>query len=397
MLRRVLFVDDEPNVLQAFERQFRRQFEIETALGPELGLQTIAAKDPFAVVVSDLRMPVMDGIQFLAQVRKTTPDTVRLMLTGQADLADAIAAVNEGNVFQFLTKPCPPQMLARTLEAAIEQYRLVTAERELLERTLHGAIAVMSEILSLVNPPAFSRANRIARYVRYMAQKLALPGVWQYEIAALLSQIGCVTVPPEVLDKFYDAQPLNEEETRVLSSQSLVGHNLLAKIPRLADVARMIASQTSIGNREPLAEPVATGAHLLKVASDFDELLFGGGNLDSVLAEMRTCKHYNPAFLDALEEVQIEESRSETRLVNLAQLRTRMIINRDVRSKNGLLLLAKGQEVTDSAVARLKSFACTKGIVEPISVIVPYTRRGGDDTEVAETRRHALDALRCSL
>ena len=106
MVRRILCVDDEPNVLLALERQFRKQFEIQTAVGSELGLKAIVENGPYAVVVSDLRMPVMDGNRFLAQVRKLSPDTVRVMLTGQADLADAITAVNEGHIFQFLTKPC---------------------------------------------------------------------------------------------------------------------------------------------------------------------------------------------------------------------------------------------------------------------------------------------------
>lgn len=380
MLRRILFVDDEPNVLQALERQFRR-WEVETAVGPERGLQTIAAGGPFAVVVSDLRMPGMDGVQFLARVRTTSPDTVRLMLTGQADMSDAIAAVNEGNIFQFLIKPCPPNVLSRALEAALEQYRLVTAERELLEQTLHGAVAVMSEILSLVNPPAFSRANRITRYVRHVAQQLALPDAWQYEIAAMLSQIGCVTVPPEVLDKLHAAEPLDPEEAKILSSQYQFGQNLLARIPRLNDVACVIGNQASALARDVGTGRTATGAHLLRVASDFDTLVIGGVNLEDALAELRARKHYHAAFVDALEEVQIEESRSERRLVKVAQLRARMIIQSDVRSKNGLLLLGKGTEVSDSALARLRSFADTSGVVEPISVTVPHARRMRCDTE----------------
>lgn len=202
MLTRILCVDDEPNILQAMERQFRKQFEIHTALGGELGLQAIAAKGPFAVVVSDLRMPVMDGVEFLTRVRALSPDTVRVMLTGQADMDAAIAAVNQGNIFQFLTKPCASDTLTRALNAALEQHRLITAERELLEQTLRGSIGVLSEILSFVNPLAFGRAQRVRRYVVHMAAKLDLVNRWQFELAAMLSQIGSVTVPPEVMDKY---------------------------------------------------------------------------------------------------------------------------------------------------------------------------------------------------
>src|SRR5208283_4999670 len=179
-------------------------------------------KGPFAVVVSDLRMPVMDGVEFLTRVRAISPDSVRVMLTGQADMDAAIAAVNEGNIFQFLTKPCPAETLTRALNAALEQYRLITAERELLEQTLRGSIGVLSEILSLVNPLAFGRAQRIRRYVVHMAAKLDLANRWQFELAAMLSQIGSVTVPPEVMDKYCRMEPLTATETQILAEQSRV-------------------------------------------------------------------------------------------------------------------------------------------------------------------------------
>src|ERR1700730_10145589 len=113
MLKRILCVDDEPNVLQAFERQFRKQFELHTAIGPERGLQAVAENGPFSVIVSDLRMPGMNGIEFLTRAKLMAPDTVRVMLTGQADLNATIAAVNQGNIFQFLIKPCPSDTLVR--------------------------------------------------------------------------------------------------------------------------------------------------------------------------------------------------------------------------------------------------------------------------------------------
>ncbi len=365
-------MDDEINLLQALERRFRKQFSIQVAASPERGLETLISDSPFAVVVSDLRMPAMNGIEFLARVSKISPDTVRVMLTGQADLPDAIAAVDQGHVFRFLTKPCPTDLLVRTLEAALAQYRLVTAEKELLQKTLHGVVAVLSQVLSLVNPPAFGRANRITRYVRHMAAKLSLPDLWQFELAAMLSQIGCVSVPPEVMDKYCAAEPLSPREEKLLSSQNALGYQLLAKIPRLEAVAAMIASQNMPWHEMNGADPVAKGAHLLKVAADFDELLVRGASAESALELMHANHDYNPALLAALEEVQVEAVQNESRMVDIAHLRTGMIIKVDVRSRNGLLLLAHGQEVTQPAIESLKSFAWTTGVVEPISVIVPY-------------------------
>ena len=375
-MNRILFVDDEPNILQAMERQFRKQFEIHTAVGPVLGLEAIAKEGPFAVVVSDLRMPVMDGVEFLTRVRAASPDTVRVMLTGQADMDAAIAAVNQGNIFQFLTKPCPPDTLSRALTAAIEQHRLITAERELLEQTLRGSIGVLSEVLSLVNPGAFGRAQRIRRYVVHMAARLDLADRWQFELAAMLSQIGSVTVPPEVMDKYYRREPLSAAEAQVLAGQSLVGYALLARIPRLELVARMIAHQEDRwAPGTAMSDAAAVGAALLKVARDFDEQMIRGAEPGAALAAMKRNPEYHRDFVEALREVHVEESQLALRLVSLTQLRTKMIMLEDVRGRNGLLLLAKGQEVTDSAIARLKSFAQTVGIVEPLRVVVHGTAR----------------------
>jgi len=103
MTEKVLFVDDDPNLLASCERNFRRKFQIETAEGGELALQKITERGPFAVVVSDRQMPRMDGIKFLSLVKERAPDTVRIMLTGNADLEGAVKVVNEGNIFRFLS------------------------------------------------------------------------------------------------------------------------------------------------------------------------------------------------------------------------------------------------------------------------------------------------------
>jgi response regulator RpfG family c-di-GMP phosphodiesterase len=372
MLKRVLFVDDEPNVLQAFERQFRKQFEIHTAVGPQRGLQSITENGPFSVIVSDLRMPGMDGVEFLSRARQMAPETVRVMLTGQADISATIAAVNQGNIFQFLTKPCSSEILSRVLDSAFEQYRLITAERELLEQTLRGSIGVMSDILSLVNPIAFSRTIRTRRYVAHMAQKLNLADQWQFDLAAMLSQIGCVAVPEELLKKLDSGGLLDSAEQEILAAQKQVGHDLLARIPRLEMIAEMVARQDA--PRQGMAgvpKAIAVGAQLLKVALDFDGWMRAGGTVDQAISSMRGRQEYNQSFVAALDDLQAEDAKRTTQLVSLAQLKPQMITNVDVRSRNGLLLLAKGQEVTDSSILRLKAFAITVGVVEPISVLLP--------------------------
>ncbi|MDH3727971.1 MAG: response regulator, partial [Myxococcales bacterium] len=122
---RVLCVDDESNILDGLRRHLRRHFEIHTAPGSREGLGLMEAEEePFVVVVSDLQMPEMNGIDFLKEVRERSPDTTRILLTGNADLSSAVSAVNEGNIFRFLTKPCPNEVLIQAVSAGVEQHRL---------------------------------------------------------------------------------------------------------------------------------------------------------------------------------------------------------------------------------------------------------------------------------
>jgi len=132
----ILFVDDDPSLLAAMKRQLHKGFNITLAQGGDEALAMVsranAQKEPFAVVVCDMRMPGMDGIELLKRIRALSPDTMRIMLTGRADQQTAADAINKGHVFRFFSKPCPAEELAEGLSAALEQYRAVAAEHRLL-------------------------------------------------------------------------------------------------------------------------------------------------------------------------------------------------------------------------------------------------------------------------
>jgi DNA-binding NtrC family response regulator len=196
MDEKILLVDDDTNILDGYRRSLRGQFLMETAPGGEPALKLAVENGPYAVVVSDMQMPGMDGIQLLSRIKGLSPDTIRIVLTGNAEIGTAINAINEGSIFRFLTKPCSQEMMAKTLTAGLMQYRLVTAEKQLLEQTLSGSIQVLTEVLSLVNPAAFSRAERARRYIHHIVTSMKLRNPWQYEVAAMMSQLGCVTLVP---------------------------------------------------------------------------------------------------------------------------------------------------------------------------------------------------------
>ena len=377
MAEKILCVDDEVNILLSLQRQLRKQFHIESALGPEKALATIEREGPYAVIVSDLQMPGMNGLELLAKVKTLSPDSVRIMLTGQADLDTAIAAVNQGNIFRFLTKPCSAEQLADTLEAAVEQHRLITAERNLLENTLHASVKVLTEVLSLVHPAAFSRASRIHRYVRHMAAVMKLRDAWQFEVAALLSQVGCITLEPGALDRMYTGDELSDEERKMFAAHPAAGGQLLAHIPRLEAVASMIANQ-NVSFEQRVAVPagvsreaVSMGAHLLRAALDFDRMITRNRSHEETLVQMRhRAQDYDPACLEALAAYVAPEGGMAVRVLKSAELLPGMVVDQDVRSKIGLLLLAKGQEVTLPVLGRLRAFGAKVGIAEPVRVLV---------------------------
>jgi DNA-binding NtrC family response regulator len=127
---RVLFVDDDANLLAGVARTLRKKIAAVTALGPEAGLRAIAEDGPFAVVVADMHMPGMDGLCLLAQAKALAPATVRILFTGDADLEAANAAVARGEIFGFLTKPCPPDRLLPALRSAIDRHHAMSGRRE---------------------------------------------------------------------------------------------------------------------------------------------------------------------------------------------------------------------------------------------------------------------------
>ena len=374
---KVLLVDDEPRVLLALYRMLSTRFHIETADGGEHALQAMEARGPFAVVVSDLKMPGMDGIDFLARVKARSAETVRVMLTGQADLNGAMAAVNEGNIFRFLGKPCPALILSRTIQAALDQYRLITAERELLQRTLMGSVAVLTEILSAVHPAAFSRSFRIKRLVTLLAKAVGMQDIWHLEVAGLLSQIGCVALPPDASVLSGGGGEASEEERRLFTMHAVAGAGFLRRIPRLETVSEIILLQQK-PYREYEEETegvagriVATGGQILHIAVDLERLAGQGLSFRNAIARMRACAgDYNPEFLDALEEAGEPVLQWKAAVVRVSDLNTSMIVNQEVRTPNGLLLASKGEQLRSPVLARLRGLAALVGVAEPIQVLV---------------------------
>lgn len=375
---RVLFVDDDPRLLSAVSRiLYSSPYEVRTAPDGWTALEMVEKEGPFAVLVSDLRMPGMDGVELLQQVSELAPDTVRMLLTGQADLDSAIGAINDGRIFRFITKPCPAMALQANVRGAVEQYRLVTAERVLLEQTLHGSIKALTEILAAVSPAAFGRATRLRQTVGAMMDVVGVRDRWHIEVAAMLSQIASVTLPPDTMSRLYHGDPLTPEEEAMLERAPAVAEQVVGSIPRMEPVLAVLRYQYKNydGSGPPrdgvAAENIPWGARALRLATDLDALDASGDPGAGVIDVLRgRIGFYDPDMIEALSAIRKAGRELEIRELELKNIKPGMIFAQDVRSRRSALILARGQEATPSVLERLHNFSLTVGVREPIRVIL---------------------------
>ena len=360
-MEKILFVDDVQAILEGYKRVLHNEFQVEVALGGEQGLRAIVERGPFAVVISDMRMPGMSGVEFLTAVKARSPESVRMVLTGYAEIEAAMNAVNEGNIFRFLTKPCPKESLIKAVNAGLLQHRLVVAEKELLEKTLHGSMHAITEILSITNPAAFGRSTRLERYVRYLVRALKITPDWRYEIAALLSQLGCITLHPETIDGINAGRKLSQEEQERYEKHPAVALDLLSHIPRMQSVAWIILQQlgtVSAGESAHMdGDVVKTGASLLRVALKYDLLLSQGRSHDEAVAQLlMASKGLELEASMALSNYKPASAPTVVRMCEVSALTAGMILEDDIATKNGMLVVRKGQEVTSVLALRLNTF-----------------------------------------
>jgi len=376
MNKRILLVDDDYDILSAYKRNLRRDFDITTANSGSEGIKIIRESDPFAVVVSDYNMPQMNGIEFLKLVREVAPDTVRIMLTGYADLETAMEAVNHGNVFRFLSKPVNTDSFIATLKDCTAQYQLITSEHELLDKTLKGSIKIFIDILTFVSPTIFNLSGRYRIMAKKLGEALGINKLWEVEIAALLSQIGIITIPTEIIDKLSKGEILTSDEERIYKSQSVNSRNLLKNIPRLEEIANAIQYQDKNYNEFVTEYKVVNEdefpilSRILKVAIDFENTVQQGLNHPEAFRFLKATSHkYDPKVLDALERI-ITGVKIDRLIkhIRFKDIRISMVIAEDIKDDKGNILLRKDYEITDVFLLRLINASRVRSIIEPIYV-----------------------------
>ena len=379
MTDKILYVDDDPKILVAYQRNFRDRYQFDTANDGIEALSMIKEKGPYAVVVADMKMPQMSGLELLTTLHKDQCDTSRIMLTGNADQSTAINAVNQGHVYQFLTKPCSNEMLAMALDSGIKQYRLISAERELLEKTLKGSIKVLTDILCMLQPPSFGHSQKLRDYVRTFARELGLKDTWKLEVASMLSSIGYMAIPPDVIERYVDGDPLAPSEKAMIRSIPELGSKLLQNIPRMDEIANIIMYQNKLfdGNGFPeddvSGEDIPLGSRILKLLHDIIQV----ETMDSMgMTRPKALDYikaregwYDPALLERtdswLERYLREAPRAE---VAIDDLKPGYVLLDDLQTLEGLKLVGAGHRITPVVLQRVRNFAQLNQIREPIVI-----------------------------
>jgi response regulator RpfG family c-di-GMP phosphodiesterase len=368
-LPRILCVDDEPNLLAALERSLGEHYAVTTAVGGAPGLEALQTHGPFDVVISDMRMPEMDGATFLTQVRERWPNTMRILLTGQADTQSAIAAINGGEIFRYLCKPCSQETLMSTLQQAVHLHSTAEAERKLMETTLSATVKVLTEVLSLCAPWAFRRASFARSCVRHALKKLQWQESWMYEIAAGLSQIGGIVIPEDTVRREAAQRPLKAAEAKLIAEHPETAYRMLKEIPRLERVAEMIRYQC-IGPPPDVLPEVARGAELLRAV-----LLLSKDAMRGVLVSHASNTLRNasppiaPAIMAALADFNDDPGQMHAAMI--FELQPGWVLGEDVSTIKSRLLLSKGHELTDVTIVALRRLLAGRLILEPIYVHRP--------------------------
>lgn len=385
----VLLVDDEEAVLKGYIRSLGGMFTTEIAHNAQEALAKIEAEDKYALVMSDHRMPGMTGIELLQKVAEIRPNTVRMLITGYADLQMSLDAINEGSVFRMLTKPCTPPDFYKAIEDGLRQHELVTSEKELFEQTLNGSIQMLTDILSMLDPGAFGRANQRATAAKLVAKKIGVEDIWEVEIAASLAEMGRITLPAEVAQKRVGSTDLNEKEFAMLSRLPEFSSKLLARIPRLEGVAQSVLYQnknfdgTGFPDDKLHGEFIPLTSRILRIIEDVYEDLDRGMKIGDILEILKSKPNkYDPQIVGACEEISTRleniltrhkkktDSNSSTkkRLVKLEELKVGDLLLSNIETVDGILIINAGNIVRTATLQRIQNFSSIMRIREPIEV-----------------------------
>jgi len=373
---KILFVDDEESILTGFKLTLGRTYKIYVSSSVTKALEVFKDQGPFSVVVSDFQMPVMNGAEFLQEIRELDKEVVTMLLTGAANFENVSQAVHHGQIFRLLGKPCPAEKMQEHVEAALRQYELIRAEKDMLEQTLNGAIRAMTSILAASKPLFFGRAQRVKDVAFKLAELLEVDDPWRLELAATFSYLGHVGLPDNIQEDVYKQNDLPKEVQEIISGFPLFIGGVLGGIPRLDDIPEIIKlidrdyKHLSADNSD-----IPKLASILRFARQYDHYASEGRSNVKIREVLSADQEkYVPGIIGAFTEAfQVSVDGDYVDMIDPKLLVEGMEINQDLRLPDETLIAPKGTLVEEHFMRILDNYYSTFGgnpFPEAIQVLV---------------------------
>ena len=369
----IMVVDDNPANLKLLEDMLRQHgYEVRSFPRGRLALAA-ADQEPPDLILLDINMPEMSGYEVCQQLKSTErlSGIPVIFLSALNAIEDKVKGFRSGGV-DYISKPFQFEEVRARVETHLKLRRAQQAEHDLLERTLGGVVGTLWELVQLTSPLLALRSRAIRDIVLRITGQMGIRDPWQYELAATLCLVGCIALPDEVFERAYWGQSLSADEARMFHAHPATAARLLSNIPRLEVVAEIIRGQQGIEAETSITEPARQGAHMLHLALELDRRICRGVASGSALADLRLSRRFDARMLDALEGYSPEQAEYEVRRLMIRELRAGMVLEKDVLSKDGnLLILKEGTILTETWLERLENFAKSRGARELVDVRIP--------------------------
>jgi len=361
----ILFVDDNDSALASLPKGIHKKFNLRHATSYKKALAILKSKGRCGLLITELGLNNEDGIAFLRNVRKFYPKTVRMVMTASTDFSDVYNTLNSAQAYRFIKKPCPPNELTKIIAQGMHHYEGELGKQQAMRKALLGSVNALVDILDLVNPEAMGFSKRIRSRVMRMGKALGIKLMWQLELAVMLSHIGCVALPSEIMEKMDRGKNLSPEERQIFGMHPSIASNLLANIDQMAHVAEIISHQHSFLSADQPLE-----SRIIKVALDLDRLERKGNNPLAILKKMSTKpKAYDPKVVETMIKLLSAPDGKSVCQLNIEELEEGMVMAKDLINKDGVKLLLRGQPISKASLIRLRAFHIALGIIEPIHVM----------------------------